>query len=197
MDINGNREVRQDIQMKGLKQAHFYYGAILTAIMEYNPDASFVLLQPQDHTRKIYHIQTNASQECIIFLKHAFEKQLGSQSWSYTFSKDDKKCLAAYYKQKTPIFIYLLCAVDGLQNSEIAILKYDEFLKVSHKTNFTIGTKKNARNFNLHLTKSPKDDILIPRNRIEQTFDYLIADTIKQSNGYYCPQCGTHITIGR
>lgn len=80
-------------------------------------------------------------------------------------------------------------------NSEIAILCYDEFDKVTHKKNFTIGTKKNAQKFYLHRTKSPRDDIEIPRNRIEKTFDYLINDIVESSDGYYCPKCGTHIEI--
>ena len=104
--------------MKSLKQEHFYYGAILTAIMEYNPDTSIVLLQPKNDTRKIYKIQTNQCQECIIFFKHAFEKENGSQSWLYQFSDNDKKFLEECYQRKTPVFIYLLCAVDNLKNSE-------------------------------------------------------------------------------
>mgnify|MGYP003313446580 CR=1 FL=1 len=34
--------------MKYLTQKHFYYGAILSAIIEYNPDASLVLLEQKE-----------------------------------------------------------------------------------------------------------------------------------------------------
>ena len=62
--------------MPSLKQQHFYYGAILSAIIEYNPDTSLVLLQPSEESRNKYRIQTNTvKQECIIFFKHAFEKK--------------------------------------------------------------------------------------------------------------------------
>ena len=71
-------------------------------------------------------------------------------------------------------FIYLLCGVKGLKDSEIAVLRYDEYAEVAHKKNFTIGIKKNYSDFYLHRLKSPKGDIPIPRNRIEKTFDYLI-----------------------
>lgn len=37
--------------MPSLKQQHFYYGAILSAIIEYNPDTSLVLLQPSEESR--------------------------------------------------------------------------------------------------------------------------------------------------
>lgn len=181
--------------MKSLKQEHFYYGAILTAIMEYNPDTSLVLLQPQNDSRKVYHIMTNSSQECVIFFKHAFEKKEGSQSWVYKFSEIDKTFLKECHNKKIPTFIYLLCAVDNLKNSEIAVLKYDEFNEVAHKNNFTISLKKNFPKFYLHRSKSPKDDLVIPRNRIEKDFDYLINDIIKSSNGYYCPKCGSVVSF--
>ena len=168
--------------MKSLKQEHFYYGAILTAIMEYNPDTSIVLLQPKNDTRKIYKIQTNQCQECIIFFKHAFEKENGSQSWLYQFSDNDKKFLEECYQRKTPVFIYLLCAVDNLKNSEIAVLRYEEFNEVSSKSNFTISKEKRSRNFYLHRSKSPKDAILISRSRIQKSFSELISEEIELSH---------------
>ncbi len=181
--------------MKSLKQEHFYYGAILTAIMEYNPDTSMVLLQPKSRTRKIYKIQTNQSQECYVFFKHAFEKQIDSQSWQFQFSKNDKEFLHNCYKSKIPVFIYLLCAVKNLKESEIAVLRYEEFNEVSLKTNFTITKEKNSRNFELHRSKSSKDSITFSRSRIEKTFDDLINEEIKLSHGYYCPKCGTEVII--
>lgn len=181
--------------MRSLKQEHFYYGAILTSILEYNPDASLVMLRPHNDTRKIYHIMTNSSQECVIFFKHAFEKTSGSQSWLYQFSESDKEFLKQCHEKRIPTFIYLLCGVENLRNSEIAVLRYDEFAEVIHKKTFTISLKKNFPKFYLHRTKSPKDDLQIPRNRIERSFDYLINDIVKSSNNYYCPNCGTHISI--
>lgn len=174
--------------MKNLTLEHFYYGAILTSIMEYNPDASLVLLQPQNDTRKIYHIQTNSSQECVIYLKYGFEKKEGAKSWQYTFSENDKQDLKEWYEKKTPIFIYLLCGVKTLKDSKIAILRYDEFLDVINKKNFTISLKKGTSKFHLHLTRSLY--VEIPTNRIEQKFDCLINDIVKVSHGYYCPNCG-------
>lgn len=181
--------------MKSLKQEHFYYGAILTAIMEFNQDTSIVLLQPQNETRKIYRIQTNQSQECIIFFKHAFEKKADSQNWLYKFSEDDKSFLNQCYQKKIPIFIYLLCAVNNLKNSEIAVLRYEEFKEVSSKANFTISKEKHSRNFYLHRNKSPKHSIVFSRSRIEKSFDDLINEEIELSHGYYCPKCGIKIDV--
>lgn len=181
--------------MKTLKKEHFCYGAILSAIMEYNKDASLVLLQRDNDSRKIYRIETNTSKECVIFFKYAFEKTEGSRSWAYRFSDNDKAILQQCHDKKIPTFIYLLCGMKSLKDSEIAVLLYNEYEAVAHKQNFTIGTKKNYPYFYVHRTKSPKDDIAIPRNRIEKDFDYLINDIIKISHGYYCPKCGTEIVI--
>lgn len=184
--------IQRKIYMPSLKQQHFYYGAILSAIIEYNPDTSLVLLQPSEESRNKYRIQTNTvKQECIIFFKHAFEKEVGSRSWVYNFSDKDKEFLKECHKEKIPVFIYLLCAMKNLKDSEIAVLRYwDEFSQVINKKNFTISLKKRYSNFYLHRSKLSADDILIPRNRIEKNFDDLINETIKQSNGYYCPKCG-------
>lgn len=43
--------IQRKIYMPSLKQQHFYYGAILSAIIEYNPDTSLVLLQPSEESR--------------------------------------------------------------------------------------------------------------------------------------------------
>ena len=181
--------------MKSLKLQHFYYGAILTAIMEYNPDASMVLVQPQNDSRKAYKITTNSSKECFIIFKYANERTQGSRSCVYAVSDEEKFVLKQHYDAKIPTFLYLLCANKKLKDSEIAILNYDEFILVSDKTNFTIGSKKNFPNFYLHRDKHKDNDLLIPRNRIEKTFDELIDDIVKASNGYYCPNCGTHILV--
>ena len=114
-----------------------------------------------------------------------------NDSYEYNFSDKDKKFLKECHKEKIPVFIYLLCAMKNLKDSEIAVLRYwDEFSQVIDKKNFTISLKKRYSNFYLHRSKSSADDILIPRNRIEKNFDDLINETIKQSNGYYCPKCG-------
>lgn len=181
--------------MKKLNKEHFCYGAILSAIMEYNQDADFALLQRNNNSRKIYKIQTSTSQECIIIMKYAFEKTESSKSWLYSFSVDEKEYIQKCHDNKTPIFIYLLCAISTLKNSEIAVLRYDEFSEVKHKNNFTIGLKKNYSDFYLHRSKSPKFNLSIPRNRIEKSFDDLINEAVNLSHGYYCPKCGAEILI--
>lgn len=181
--------------MSKLKKEHFCYGAILAAIMEYNPDSSYVLLQPQNNTRKVYRIQTNTSQECIMFFKYAFEKEKTKQTWSYSFSSNDKEFLKLCYDNKIPVFVYLLCGVPKLLNSGIAVLRYEEISEVFSKKTITIKQKKNSHNFLLHRDRSNQNLISIPTNRIEKSFDDLINEEVELSNGYYCPKCGTKLSI--
>ena len=50
-----------------LKIQHFYFGAILNALIEYNPDAKqIVLLEKSPECRNYYSIETN-QQKCIVF----------------------------------------------------------------------------------------------------------------------------------
>lgn len=174
--------------MKLTKQ-HFYFGAILTAVIERNPDAQMVLLEKSDKDKSIYQIQTNHSQNCVMFFKHAQEKTNATDRWLFTFSEKDKSILNDYYKNKIPTFIYLLCRKPDLKDSEIAILKLNEFQRVIDKSNITIKIIKNKNDFYLSITKSPKGDIRFSRNRINKTFDELIDEIIKETNGYYLPCC--------
>ena len=49
--------------------------------------------------------------------------------------------------KKYQCLIYLLCGVSGLFNSEIAVLRYDEYKEISHKKSITLSKKKNSHNF--------------------------------------------------
>lgn len=171
-----------------LKQQHFYYGAILSALIEYNPDASMVMLQKDVDDRRVYQIETNTNQGCYIFFKHAFEKKNVDSSWLFTFTQPDILQLKNYHTQKIPTFLYLLCANTNLKNSEIAILKLDEFLKLN-KTSITIKIPKNSHTFHIARGNSPVNDYEFPRNRIEKSFDDLINEVIKESKGYYSSKC--------
>ncbi|GAA4654475.1 hypothetical protein GCM10023142_16130 [Anaerocolumna aminovalerica] len=180
--------------MPKLKKSHFYYGAILDAIFQYNEDASPALILNDEDTRQAYKILTNTSrQECIVFFKYAsqpkaFNRNENYSSWLFTFSDDDKERIYNYYNNDhLPVFIYLLCSKKELKNSEIVVLKYDEFLKVEDNKSITIGVEKNKNSFYLFLpiSRSKDDAIQIQRNRIEKTFDELINEVIKEKPRLY------------
>lgn len=173
--------------MAKLKKNHFYYGAILDALCQYNPDASPVLMSHEE-SRQVYRVMTNTSQECILFFKYASPKTGGKNeqdiSYLFTFSDDDKQKLKAYMdKYNCPIFLYLLCKQPELKDSEIIVLKYEEYQNVEENRAITIRIQK-SKNYILLFKKGSKardNAYQIPRNRIEKTFDELADDFMKES----------------
>ena len=176
--------------MAKLKKNHFYYGAILDALCQYNPDASPVLMSHEE-SRQVYRVMTNTSQECILFLKYASPKTGGKNeqdiSYLFTFSDDDKQKLKAYMdKYNCPIFLYLLCKQPDLKDSEIIVLKYEEYQNVEENRAITIRIQK-SKNYILLFKKGSKardNAYQIPRNRIEKTFDELADDFMKESKSH-------------
>lgn len=175
--------------MAKLKKNHFYYGAILDALYQYNPDASLVLMSHEEEPRQVYKVMTNTSQECILFFKYASPKTNGKNeediSYLFSFSDDDKLKLKSYKeKYDYPIFLYLLCKQPDLKDSEIIVLKYGEYQSVEENRTITIRIQKNKNSILLFRKGSKSRDNAYPiqRNRIEKTFDELIDDVMKKSS---------------
>lgn len=168
--------------MGKLKQWYFYYGAILTAILEKNPDVSPKLIVNEE-SKQVYNIETKESDaEYIIYFKYAScKKDTNSvyNSWVFNFTDDDKDRLRKYYNDGKPVFIYLLCLKANLQNSEIVVLKYDEYIQIKNKSAITIGVEPNKKTFYLFsgASKARDDAFLVKRNRITYSFQKLLSDT--------------------
>ncbi len=175
--------------MAKLKKNHFYYGAILDALCQYNPDASPILMSHEEEPRQVYKVMTNTSQECILFFKYASPKTNGKSeddvSYLFTFSDEDKQKLKSYNDNYDyPIFLYLLCKQPDLKDSEIIVLKYTEYLNVEENRAITIRIQKGKNSILLFKkgSKSPNNAYQIQRNRIEKTFDELMNDVMKESS---------------
>lgn len=174
--------------MSRVKKKYFYYGAILNAILEHNPDASPTLILNDEETRQAYRILTNsAKQECILFLKYASCKQKNKQntkysSWIFSFSSDDKERLQQYSKEAFPVFICLLCLRSEKQNSEIAILKYEEYQQVEDNQTITIGLENGKHKFLLFLgtSKAREDAFQFSTTRVNKSFDDLAKESMKR-----------------
>lgn len=170
------------INMGRVLKANFYYGAILTTILQKNPDAIPTLILADGESKQIYKMITNSSKhEYILFFKYAsMNSRTRKNYWScqFTFSKDDKEKLKnCYLKEKMPILICLLCVnTENFRESDIVILKYEEFEKVKKKQAITIGFKYKKHHFILYTdTKARDDGLHIETNRIEKNFDDLLV----------------------
>ena len=129
---------------------------------------------------------TNTSQEAILYLKYASAKRDVKDkkdfSYSFTFSDDEKEELKNYSKEnKGLVFLYLLCKTEDLKDSEVIVLKYEEYQNVEENKAITIRLEKNKKNAILFRrgSKAKKDAYPIPRNRIEKKFDELSEEFMK------------------
>ena len=166
--------------MSKLKLSNFYYGAVLNAILEKNPEFSPTLVLYDDDNRQAYKILTEYNENYILFLKYATSRNCKKNrytSWTFNFSQNDKKQLQEYSIDSS-VFICLLCLKEELQNSQLAILTYNEYLKINNKNSITINLEKRKKNFGLFLgySKARKDTYPIPRNRIEKSFKDILNE---------------------
>jgi len=169
-----------------LNKSDFYYGAILDALCQYNPDALPVLISHEE-SRQVYRVMTNSSQECILFFKYASPKTGGKNkqdiSFLFAFSDDDKQKMKGYIDQyNCPIFLYLLCKQPDLKDSEIIVLKYEEYKNVEENRTVTIRIQKGKNHILLFKkgNKARDNAYRISRNRVEKTFDELTDDFMKE-----------------
>ena len=160
-----------------MQQRYFYYGAILDTFILKNPGCSPTLISKEDvERRQIYKILTSeAKGEYILFFKYTTNCNSETEnyrSWTFSFLDKDRDLLKKY-NEKYPIFICLLCGQKPLNKSKIAILKYEEFLKVTNKTSITIGLKKSSSTFLLFKGTSRERNkaYKFPTKRIEQKLE--------------------------
>lgn len=170
--------------MGKLKKKYFYYGAILSTILQHNPDASPMLILNDNDSRQVYRIFTNTSKkEYILFFKYANCKQQEPTSkyysWTFSFSNDDKEKLKSYSMAQSPIFIYLLCLRKNFQDSEIAIINYEEYLPILNNQTITIGLENNKHHFYLFQGKSRENACRIQTNRINKNFNDLMKQSLR------------------
>ena len=165
--------------MGRINQNFFYYGAILIAILKNNRNASPVLISNDGDNGQIYKACFGESRkECYLFFKYAKQRQSKDtkeyQSWSYSFSKKDKELLHEYDLKGMPIFIYLLGINKKFQESQIAVLSYNEYLRVENKQTVTIGSEPAKHKFLLFIKKTRLDAYEFPKNRIDNSFENLL-----------------------
>ena len=159
---------------------HFYYGAILSALYRYNPDAKPVLLS-HDDSRQVYKVMTNSSQECLLYFKYASGKVSKTNervaNYSFTFSDEEKQKLMQYSQNKQPLLLYLLCKHPISENSEIIVLRYDEYQLVQNHRKFVLKVQRGKKDALMLLGSGIKNDAYaISRDRLYCTFDDLLKN---------------------
>ena len=158
--------------MSKIKVADFYYGAVLS--MLFNRHVNPALVESDDN-RQIYDLTTNNG-SCRLYIKYRADrirtKTEDYNSWQFGFSQSEIDELKNYMNSNINLSMALVCGVEGLSESEIAVLdkkEINELLKLDKKS-ITISRKKNERAYRISLGGGRSAAIQVKANRFEDIF---------------------------
>lgn len=158
--------------MSKVKVADFYYGAVLSIL--FNSHINPALVEGDDD-RQVYDFTTN-NVEFRLFIKYRAEKQKIKKddynSWLFSLTDSDKREILGYIDRGYNLVVALLCGVEGLAESEIAVLDKDEIRRIIdlQKTSITISRKKNERAFRIAIGGGRDNAMQIKANRFDELF---------------------------
>lgn len=162
--------------MPRFQQRDFYFGAALSMFLRYNSDSRPTLFENIDKTTRLIKMTTSTSDDFYVFMKYTIRQKNCVHkytSWNFQFSEKDKEVIQTFNSPNTPLYIFFICGIDG-NTGEVAILKYDEYLLIEHKTSVTINKENKCdKHFNIHYAKSKKDTLPLATNRITKKITLL------------------------
>ena len=154
--------------MSILKEADFYYGAVLSTLINRGICPALV---EGGTDRQIYDFMTDRK-TFRLFVKYRSEpietKSPEYSSWQFRFSDDDKRELTQFLSESNHLSVGLICGNDKLSTSEYAVLHKEEieYLFAEQKETFTISRKKRERAFRISIGGGRDNAIQIPSNRL-------------------------------
>lgn len=158
--------------MSKVKVADFYYGAVLSILFNSHINPALV---EGDEDRQVYDFTTN-NVEFRLFIKYRADKQNTKtddyNSWVFSLTENDKKEILSYIDHSYNLVVALVCGVEGLAESEIAVLNKDEIKQILdlQKTSITISRKKNERAFRISIGGGRDNSMQIKANRFDELF---------------------------
>ena len=154
--------------MSMLKEADFYYGAVLSLLI--NKGICPALIEG-GKVRQIYKLTTD-QKDFLLFLKYRSKpidtKTPNYKSWQFSFSDDDIKELTQFMSSAKHLSVGLVCGNEKLSTSEYAVINRDELEQLfrQSKTTLTISRKKGEKAFRIIIGGSREKAIQIPSNRL-------------------------------
>lgn len=115
--------------MSIVRTADFYYGVALSALFNNSNKKISAALIMSDESRQLYNLTTNDS-ECRLFIKYRSGKTNTKTedyySWSFTLTDRDKSEIQTLLDKGNNLILALVCGVEGLTDSELALLDRNE-----------------------------------------------------------------------
>jgi hypothetical protein len=152
--------------MAMLKAADFYYGAFLSALLNYAGKKPSLF--DETESRRIYKITTqNSTKDYIVFTKAVNEKKNKSNNfrhWSFRFTQDEVDTLQRLNLEFGNVKLSLICFTDDLSDGEIAFIDYSDAIEcmgvTKNITPYRINIKVIKNKSGLRMYGSGRSDIL-------------------------------------
>ena len=113
--------------MSVLKIADFYYGAFLSALLNYAGKKPSLF--DQSSSRRIYRLTTdNTPKDYMIYTKYVLARKNKSDEfdhWIFQFTEEEIQKLISMQKESRNVQLALICVKEGLKDSEIALVDYN------------------------------------------------------------------------
>lgn len=158
---------REVIHMAVLKEADFYYGAILSHCF-HNGIRPMLIEGSAD--RQVYDCTTDQG-DFKLFTKYRSapipSKTEGYDSWQFGFSADDITELRTFVVDEEELSVGLVCGKAALNQSEIAFLHKNEIVALlkAEKSSITISRKTREKKFRISMGGSRENGLQIECNR--------------------------------
>ena len=158
--------------MSKIKVADFYYGAVLSMLFNQHVNPALV---ESDENRQVYDLTTNSG-FCRLYIKYRTDKIKGKtqnyNSWQFIFSQGEIDELKGYIESNFNLSMALVCGIEGLADSEIAVLDKNEIKELMRlgKTSITISRKKNERAYRISIGGGRNAAMQVKVNRFEDIF---------------------------
>lgn len=114
--------------MSVLKAADFYYGAFLSALLNYAGKRPSLFDNSKTDSRRIYRLTTDKSKsDYLIYTKYTTARKNKADNkdhWIFPFTTLEIEKLMELQSQSQNACVALICVKDGLKDSELAFLDY-------------------------------------------------------------------------
>lgn len=168
--------------MSVLKIADFYYGAFLSALLNYAGKKPSLF--DQSSSRRIYRLTTdNTPKDYMIYTKYVLARKNKSDEfdhWIFQFTEEEIQKLISMQKESQNVQLALICVKEGLKDSEIALVDYNMAMDCmgigtgikSYRINIKAVDNK-QESTNIHFVVG-NNHIVLPIDVDKEKFEYVV-----------------------
>lgn len=154
--------------MSKLKEADFYYGAVLSTLL--NNHICPALIEGGTD-RQVYDFTTD-HKDFRLFVKYRSAPNHTNNpdynSWQFIFSPSDMEELKGYMELDRELSLGLVCGQEQLNQSHLAVLHKDELETIfaQGKNSLTVSLKKGEHSFRLSIGGGRDNALRVKTNRL-------------------------------